>query len=243
MRSANQTQAVVLLHGFHFHFLDKNVPKAELRPWQKANSPLIKELSKNADVFVFAYGQNAPLDTIVRESKLASSVEALQRMGYRDITLLGHSAGGLIARHFVEDNPHAGVTKVIQVCSPNGGSPLAKLTAPKSQKLFLECLTPEHRKKCMDLRADKKIPANVQFICVIAKEKNKDTDGVVPCLHQWTGDLQKQGIPAVSVVAGHRDVVRDAKLSETIAGLVRDNHQRWPLERVEQAKKELFGKK
>jgi hypothetical protein len=24
---------------------------------------------------------------------------------------------------------------------------------------------------------------------------------------------------------------------------VRDNHQRWPLERVEQAKKELFGKK
>src|SRR5262249_21358172 len=90
-RTPNQTQAVVLLHGFHYHVIDKNVPKAELRPWQKANSPIIKELSKNADVYVFAYGQNAPIDTIVKDSKLSPSVAELRKMGYKDVVLMGHS--------------------------------------------------------------------------------------------------------------------------------------------------------
>lgn len=241
-RTPKQTQAVVLLHGFHYHFLDKNVPKAELRPWQKANSPIIKELSKNADVYVFAYGQNAPLDTIVKESKLSPTVAELRKMGYTDVVLMGHSAGGLIARHFVEDNPKAGVTKVVQICAPNGGSPLATLTAPKSQKIFMECLSIDHRKKCMEDRAEKKIPENVQFLCIIAREKNKDTDGVVPCLHQWTADLQKQGIPALSVIGGHREVVREPKLIDALSAAMRDKHERWPAARVEQARKEIFGK-
>ena len=43
--------------------------------------------------------------------------------------LVGYSAGALIARYFVEDSPDYGVTKVIQVCAPNGGSGWGKLTA------------------------------------------------------------------------------------------------------------------
>src|SRR5438034_10710821 len=69
-RSPKQTQAVVLIHGFYYRFTDRSVAKPDLRPWQSADGPLVKELAKNADVFVFAYGQNASLDTIVKESKL-----------------------------------------------------------------------------------------------------------------------------------------------------------------------------
>lgn len=242
-RSADQSRAVVLLHGFHLHFRDKNVPKAELRPWQRADSALVNELGKHADVFVFAYGQNVALDVIVKESNLAPSVAELRKLGYKEVVLLGHSAGGLIARQFVEDNPDAGVTKVIQICSPNGGSPLTKLTAPKSQKAFLQCLTADHRKKCLDLRCDKKIPDHVQFICVIAKSNaDANSDGVVSCASQWTADLQKQGVGAVCVVGSHREVVRDAKLARTLAGLVREEQMRWPPERVEKTRKEVFRK-
>src|ERR1043166_620112 len=139
-RTENRARAVVLLHGYYYHFSDKNVPKAIHRPWQQPDGPLVKELARDADVFAFAYGQNATIDTIVKESKLASSISELRKLGYSEIVLVGHSAGGLIARHFVEDNPDAGVTKVIQVCAPNDGSPLASLGGAKSQQVFLECL-------------------------------------------------------------------------------------------------------
>ena len=241
-RTPDRKQAAILIHGYYVHVLDKNVAKPQFRAWQKADAPLVKELGKNADVFVFAYGQNASLDSIVNHSKLAADVKELRKLGYSDIVLVGHSAGGLIARHFVEDYPDAGVTKVVQLCSPNGGSPLASLTAPKSQKAFLQSLTTEHRKKCLELRCEKKIPDHVQFICVIAKEKNKDTDGVVPCVCQWTADLQKQGIPAICVTGGHRQVLGDAKFAATVAELINSKQGRWPVARVEMAKKEFFGK-
>jgi pimeloyl-ACP methyl ester carboxylesterase len=242
-RTPNRTQAVVLIHGFQYHLTNKNVPRAAFRPWQQADSVLVKELGKTADVYTFAYGQNVCVDTIVKESKLAESVATLRKLGYTDIVLIGHSAGGIIARHFVEDNPQAGVTRVIQVCAPNGGSPLASLTAPKTQKPFLECLSTDGRKQCLEARKDKKVPDKVQFVCVIARSEMKATsDGVVPCACQWTADLQKQGIPAVCVVGGHREVVREAKLVETLAGLIREKQDRWDARRVEEAKKQFFGK-
>jgi hypothetical protein len=250
MRTPNRTQAVLLIRGYQVHLRDASVAKAELRPWQKADSPLVKELAKNADVFVFAYGQNASLDVVVNESKLCGSIGQLRKLGYTDIALVGHSAGGLVARHFVEDHPDAGVTRVVQLAAPNGGSSYADLEVnlklvPKSQKALVECLTVEHRRKCVEtFRAGKLVPDKVQFICVVAKDKkNADTDGVVKCDSQWTADLQKQGIPAVCVVSSHAHVVRDEKVAETVAELLRAKQERWPAERVDKAKKEILGKK
>ncbi len=249
-RTPNRTQVVLLIRGYQVHVLDKNVAKAELRPWQKADSPMVKELAKNADVFVFAYGQNASLDVVIKESKLSGSIAQMRKLGYTDIALVGHSAGGLVARHFVEDHPDAGVTRVVQLAAPNGGSSLADAETklkivPKSQKAFVECLTIDHRRKCLEtLRADKLVPDKVQFICVIAKEsKVADSDGVVTCASQWTADLQKQGIPAVCVVSSHAHVVRDEKIAATVAELLRTKQERWPIERVDKAKKEILGKK
>jgi len=242
-RSANRTQAILLIHGYHYHFSSKNVPKAELRPWQKAESPFVKELGKTADVFSFGYGQNVELETIVKESKLASTIASLRKLGYTDIILIGHSAGGLIARQFVEDNPDAGVTRVVQVCAPNGGSPLAGGIGTKSQAAFLDCLSVDGRKKCLEMRAEKRIPEKVQFVCVIARtEKTTDSDGVVPCKSQWTPDLQKQGIPAVGVIGSHREVVHEARVAETLVGLLREKQTRWSPERIDQAKKEFLTK-
>ena len=242
-RTPNHTQAVLLIHGYHVHLFDKNVPKAEFRPWQKADSPLVKALAKNADVYALAYGQNASLDTIVKHSALAPSVAELRKLGYTDVVLVGHSAGGLIARHFVEDHPDAGITKVIQVCAPNAGTPLAKLSGPKSQKVFINCLTTEERKKCLELRADKKIPDNVQFLCVVARgEGDAPSDGVVPCASQWSEDLRKQGIGAHLVSGTHREVVREESLANTLATLARNQQQRWSPERIEKERKRILGK-
>ena len=44
------------------------------------------------------------------------------------------------------------------------------------------------------------------------------------------------------VVGSHREVVRDAKLAQTLANLVRQKQERWSPHQVEKAKKELFGK-
>jgi hypothetical protein len=243
-RSPQQTQAVVLIHGFYYHLTDKSVAKPGYRPWQGADAPLVKELAKNADVYSFAYGQNATIDAIAKDSKLGDDIAQLRKLGYKDIVLIGHSAGGLIARHFVEDNPDSGVTKVLQVCAPNGGSPLAGSAGlPKSQKIFVECLTEECRKQCMKDREKKLVPAKVQFVCVIARsEAGSKTDGVVPCVNQWTADLQTQGIPAICVVCGHREAVRDAKIAETLASVLRDKNERWSAERVEKARKDILGK-
>ena len=90
-RSANQTKAVVLVHGFYYHFKDKSVPKAELRPWQKADSPLVKELAKTSDVYVFGYGQNGSVDAVANQSKLGDNIAQLKQLGYTEIILVGHT--------------------------------------------------------------------------------------------------------------------------------------------------------
>jgi hypothetical protein len=243
MRSPNQSQAIVLIHGYQYHLLDKYVPRAELRPWQRADSTLVKQLARTADVYVFAYGQNVALQTIVEHSNLPDSVARLSKLGYKDITLVGHSAGGLIARHFVEDCPNAGVTRVFQLCSPNGGSPLANLQGARSQRAFMDCLTEKGRKECLMVRADKSIPRHVQFLCVVGKGDGKsDGDGVVSCVCQWSADLQQQGIPAVALPVGHREIVRDEKTAEALATLVRGNHTRWTMEQTAEARRVILGK-
>src|SRR5207248_2163903 len=170
---------------------------------------LVNALQREADVFSFAYGQNASLDDVVKQGGIAEAVAKVKRLGYKEIVLLGHSAGGLIARQFIEDNPDCGVTRVIQLCAPNGGTPTAKRKVHASQQAFIDCLTEEGRQSCLKARAGKRIPDKVEFVCVLGYlEGMTGTDGVVPCLCQWPADLQKQCIPVVPLVASHYESTR-----------------------------------
>ena len=81
--------------------------------------------------------------------------------------------------------------------SPTGEvTPRAKAAVHKNQRPFLASLTEEGRREALKERADRRIPAAVEFVCVLADADGKrETDGVVPCLSQWTPDLQEQRIP------------------------------------------------
>src|SRR5579859_6205133 len=127
VRSPDRERAVLLIHGLTLRPLNKDAgKKAVFRAWQLADSPLVKKLAKDADVYAFAYAQTAAADEIPEIADLGVWVERLRKLGYKEIVLIGYSAGGVIAREFVEDNPDIGVTKVIQVCAPNEGSGWAR---------------------------------------------------------------------------------------------------------------------
>jgi pimeloyl-ACP methyl ester carboxylesterase len=241
VRSPGQTRAVVLIHGFLIRFSTNSVPHAALHMWQKPDSVVVRELARDADVFAFAYGQDRSVEQVAACCGLDRAVRRLRQLGYREVALVGHSAGGLIAREFVEDHPDAGVTKVIQVCCPNGGTPTAHFQAPKNQQAFLNGLSPEGRALCLRQRANRRIPPQVQFVCVVGIGEGRDTDGVVPCACQWTPDLQKQGIPAVAVPVTHWQSMRSLRGAEAIAALVREDQPRWDPGRVRTVRKAILG--
>jgi pimeloyl-ACP methyl ester carboxylesterase len=243
VRTPGRVRSVVLLHGYRFHLSDPGVARADFRPWQRPGSVLVKELAADSEVFAFAYGQNAGVEDIVARSSLKEDVGKLRQLGYREVVLVGHSAGGLIARAFVEDHPAAVVTKVVQVCCPNGGCFAAGLKGPKSQRAFLECLTVRGREQCLKERAGKTIPERVEFVCVVGcGSRSGHSDGVIPCACQWTADLQDQGIPAVALGVGHREAVRVEKGARLLAELVRREQPRWPQKHVRQAREEILGR-
>jgi pimeloyl-ACP methyl ester carboxylesterase len=239
-RSPNQTRAVILIHGFVAHLRSDSVSKAAFRPWQKPDCLLVKTLQREADVFSFAYGENVTIDVIVQQSGLRQAVSQLKKLGYKEIVLIGHSAGGLVARQFVEDFPDAGVTKVIQVCSPNGGTPSAKIRVHAVQQPFVDCLTLEAREKALKERANKRIPSQVEFVCVLGYLEDRVTDGVVPCMCQWSPDLRRQCIPVVPLGVGHHQSTRTPQGAEALARLVREKQPRWDTAHVDQLCKELF---
>jgi pimeloyl-ACP methyl ester carboxylesterase len=217
------------------------VAKAQLRSWQQQDSTLVKELSHHSDVYALAYGQTVACESIAESPRLIEHLRGLKKAGYRDIVLVGHSAGGIIARYLVEDNPEIGVTKVIQVCCPNGGSNWAALTTPRSmQAAFLASLTHTAREKLLQQRKEKRIPAEVEFTCVIGSVR-LGGDGVVSCKSQWSDDLQAQGIPAHSLRATHWDAVRGVKGAELLGRLIREPHKRWDERAVREARKKLLG--
>jgi pimeloyl-ACP methyl ester carboxylesterase len=238
-RSQGQKRAVVLLHGYRLCFKKISVPRAILRDWEEKGSPLVNALGQHADVFAFAYGQTVPVEAIDRLAGLREGIARVKKLGYSRIVLVGHSAGGLVARCFVEDYPEAGVTKVVQVCAPNGGSYYADLKfVPKNHKLFVKSLSKASREKCLLAREGKKIPAKIQFVCIVTAE-----DMVVPCKCQWTLDLQKQGVPVLKFVTGHRQVMRKTASAKKIAEVICANYPRWQPGQVAEAVKEIFKPK
>ena len=268
-RSAEQTRAVLLIHGLLPHpFSDRNVAQAHWQYWQWPSSTLVKTLAKEADIYAFAYSQNVAVEEIAAAPQLAESIRTLRQLGYREIVLVGHSAGGLVARHFVEDVPDAGVTKVVQVCAPNGGSHWAKahVAVRESQEVFLDSFSKGGRQKTLALRPDKKVPGKIEFVCLVgnlecgveaettirfgrmtrgvhvAVSGRWQGDGLVATDCQWTADLQEQRIPVAVMEVDHLNAIRSAEAVAAIAKLVREPQPRWTAEQVAAAKERLLGK-
>jgi pimeloyl-ACP methyl ester carboxylesterase len=235
-------RAVVLIHGLYLHpFSKEHAGSPLLRDWQAARSRMVRELGKESDVYAFAYAQNVPLEDVERGDGLLKGVRLLRGLGYREIVLVGHSAGGVLAREFVEDYPNEGVTKVIQVCAPNGGSSWAKVPAScGAQRVFLKSLTKEERRKLVGVRDGKRIPAGVGFVCVVGAGAGEG-DGIVRRDCQWTEDLRKQGIPAVVLPVVHPQAMRSSRTARLIAELVHSATPRWTDQEVEQARKRVLG--
>jgi pimeloyl-ACP methyl ester carboxylesterase len=240
-RSLNQMRAVVLLHGLHMHpFRSEGAAKATFSGWQLPSSTLVETLGKQADIFAFAYSQNVAVEEIAGVPLLADSLRRLRRLGYTDLVLIGHSAGGLVARQFVEDYPDAGITKVIQVCAPNNGAAMAQFEpgVRKSQRPFLHSLTKEGRTEALKLRGGKTIPASLPFVSVVGDGAGLG-DGVVSRESQWPPDLQTQGIPVCRLRTMHFTVMRSPGEIKRLAELVREPQRRWTPAQVARMKKEL----
>jgi len=244
-RSPGQARAVVLFHGFRPHPISDTSPlHAELSGWEEATSPLVKTLAKDADVFAFGYAQHRPVEEVARTPALTRAVAALREAGYADVVLVGYSAGALVVRYFVEDHPAAGVTKVIQVCAPNGGTSWGKMTAGvrESQEPFLLSLTKEARQRAMRDRADRRIPPDVEFVCLIGVS-GRSGDGLVRYDCQWTRDLQQQGVPAVLLPhTPHVTAMRSKATAARLAELVREPQPRWTAAQVEAARGRILGR-
>jgi pimeloyl-ACP methyl ester carboxylesterase len=241
-KSKEQRRAVVLVHGLMLHPLNAEEPhRAKMHIWQQPGSPLVTTLGTAADVYAFAYSQNVPVEEVAHSFPLRFGLRTLRAMGYEEIILIGHSAGGLVCRILMEDCPEQPVSKVIQIATPNAGSTLARakdfMRAP--QEVFLGSLTKKHRAGL----AAKPIPSKVQFLCIICNGAAIG-DGLVSTRNQWPNDLQDQGIP-VQVWSSSHAVMRSKKSAEKLRDLLDEDFPRWTVEEVEAARKKLWwmGKK
>jgi pimeloyl-ACP methyl ester carboxylesterase len=239
-----RTRAVVLVHGLGIHpFNGSLAARAELHAWQKPGTPLVKALSKSADVFAFTYGQNTDLDTISRLPALERAINKLHFLGYREIVLVGHSAGGVLVRLFIEDHPDAPVTKVLMVCAPHLGSSWAKadISVRKVQGPFLQSLTKSQRLSVMAQRSGRMIPLHVQCMCVVSGSSALG-DGVVSCASQWPEDLQEQGIPVLHVNNTHFTVMHSKKTAALLAEWIDRDFPRLSSTEVRAARRMILGK-
>jgi pimeloyl-ACP methyl ester carboxylesterase len=192
---------------------------------------------------------------------LSEHVRRLKAAGYQEIILVGHSAGGLLARYFVEDHPHAGVTKVIQVCSPNGGSTWGKfkLGVREVQEPFLNSLTKGQRRDALQQREDKRIPEHIEFVCLVGQMNvgmDADLGGLIgdsrelwltyhaacgDCIlsieSQWPEDLQQQGIPAYPLPVAHFTAMFTRSAALRLAELVVQPQPRWTSTKVADAQR------
>ena len=242
-KPSEKTRAVVLLHGLYLHPLHPvKATRPELRPWQQPKSELVKTLATEFDVFGLGYAQVASVDETAEAPSLRDAIERLRTAGYTDVVLVGHSAGGLIAKRFAEGCPNAGVTRVVTVAAPYAGVEAANLGLGyrKVQAPFVESLTPGARGTAT--RANKFALGNdIEIACVVCRLKHLESDGLVKVRSQWTEDLQQLGVPAVLAIVNHFEAMDDADTAKTILKLAKGKLTRWSPEEVETARKVLFG--
>ena len=111
-----KTRAALLLPGLYPHPLrPEKALVPELHEWCEPGSNLVKDLAAEMDVYAFGCAQTVPLDAVSLSFGLRNTMNKLQDAGYKEIVLIGHSAGGIIARQYVEHFPKGGVTKIIQI--------------------------------------------------------------------------------------------------------------------------------
>lgn len=238
---AARDRAVILIHGLNlFGGNHDKGDKVPLRSWQESDSDLVKQFVDYADVYALAYAQTVAVEKIHVGVKLRSRIRALKRFGYKEIILVGHSAGGLVARHFVEDYPDSGVTRVVQVCSPNAGTTLASLKLVGATRSFITSMSRTSRQAILKRRSDVSIPAKVEFACVVASYR-LGGDGVVAYSSQWSEDLQKQHVPAYVIKAAHWDAVKTSDGAKAISRIVRESQPRWTDDEVKLGKKKVLG--
>lgn len=232
-------RGVLLVHGLQLHPLrPEKATRPEPHDWVNPKAELVQALGRDFDVYAFSYAQTLPVDLVSLSAGLRAGVEALTRAGYKDVVLIGHSAGGIVARQFVERFPKAGVTKVIQVGSPNAGSLLAMIDVglPKPQVPFIKSLAPRSR------AAAGMLPDGVEACCVVCKVPRLPGDTMVPLVSQWPDDLRRQGVPAALVAVNHFEAMKAPHAVQTIAELARERLARWTPEQVEQGRQILFGR-
>lgn len=233
-------RAVLLIPGLKIHpFRPSAATKPDLREYQQPNSELVRALAKDSDVFAFGYAQTVPVDAVAMSPGLRAAVGRLKQAGYEEVVLIGHSAGGVIARVFAEGNPDAGVTKVITVAAPHLGADLASLKVgyPKVQAPFVESLAPAVRIKAV---GSGKLDDKIQVACVVCKVKRIEADWLVKLPSQWPEDCRKAGVPAVLVQTDHWHAMLAPQSVKVISELAREKLTRWTPDEIEKAQKVLF---
>ena len=231
-RTKGRELAVVLVHGLDLRDDGSCAGQPRFVDWQGSTSPLVKALSRHADVFSISYAQTSAVEEIASFPELRDAVGKIKRLGYHQVVLLAHSAGGVVARHFVEEHPQAGVTRVIQVATPNGGANLAAWAVtlrqvPKEQATFVRSLAPAHRDHVLTSRQHRTIPSSIEFITVVTcTAPNGKGDGAVNRRCQWPSDLQNQGIPCIDIQGTHMDVMADEKCLDVYCNLITQSHPR-----------------
>ena len=232
-------RAVLLVPGLKLHPIRPSLAaRSEYHGWQEPKSELVRALGKDSDVFAFAYAQLTPLDAVAQCQGLRDAVANLHAANYKEVVLVGHSAGGVIVRLFAECYPDSGVTKVIAVAAPHTGSDLANLKGayPRVQAAFVQSLAPEARLVAPPRAIDERI----EVACLVCKLKRIDGDGLVHLSSQWPEECRKQGFPAVLVSVGHMEAMTGAPGVKAVAELVREKQSRWSPEEVDRARKMLF---
>ena len=92
---SEKTRAVVLLPGLFVHPVrPAKASQPWRRDWQEPNSELVKALAPDFDVFAFSYAQTVRVDEVAHRPGLRDAIARLRKAGYKEIVLVGHSAGG-----------------------------------------------------------------------------------------------------------------------------------------------------
>lgn len=242
--SKTKDRAVLLIPGLKLHpFRPALSTRPERHNWQEPGSELVRTLSSEFDLYAFGYAQTASLDAIALSPGIRDTVGKLKGAGYKEIVLVGHSAGGVIARLFATHYPDSGVTKVITVASPHLGAEAAHLQIgyPRIQAPFIQSLLPETRIAARVPVPEAKPGQSIQMVCVVCKLRKLDGDGLVDLASQWPEDCRKCGVPAVLVAVNHWDAMSNPASAKAIGDLAREKLATWTSEEVEKAQKQLFG--